>query len=195
MALGKSTLAKLIAGIIKPTKGKVLIEGKDTKKKQNFLEIRRQIGIVFQNPETQIIFNNVEDEMRFGLENLGIDKQEEKISQALKKVGLEGTNKQEAFTLSLGQKQRLCIASVLAMQTKYIVFDEPTAMLDPKGKKDIYKIVKQLKQDGYTIIYVTNVIEEIELADEIWEIADGTIKNTFASQEVSIEELVKEYEQ
>lgn len=195
MALGKSTLAKLIAGIIKPTKGKVLIEGKDTKKKQNFLEIRRQIGIVFQNPETQIIFNNVEDEMRFGLENLGIDKQEEKISQALKKVGLEGTNKQEAFTLSLGQKQRLCIASVLAMQTKYIVFDEPTAMIDPKGKKDIYKIVKQLKQDGYTIIYVTNVIEEIELADEIWEIADGTIKNTFASQEVSIEELVKEYEQ
>ena len=155
---GKSTLAKLIAGIVKPTSGEVLIEGNSTKKKENFLPIRKQVGIVFQNPENQIIFNSVEDEIRFPLENLKIGDVEEKITKVLTKVGLEGKEKQEAYTLSLGQKQRLTIASVLAMETKYIVLDEPTAMLDPKGKEEIYKIVKELKQEGYSIIYITNII-------------------------------------
>ncbi len=132
MAHGKSTLAKLIAGIIKPTNGEILIDEKNTKKKENFLPIRKQIGIVFQNPENQIIFNSVEDEIRFPLDNLKIENQDEIIKEVLEKVGLQGKEKQESYTLSLGQKQRLTIATVLAMQTKYIVLDEPTAMLDPK---------------------------------------------------------------
>ena len=107
---GKSTLAKLISGIVKPTYGEVLIEEKSTKKKGNFLPIRKDVGIVFQNPENQIIFNSVEDEIRFPLENLKIGDVEEKITKALKRVGLEGKEKREAYTLSLGQKQRLTIA-------------------------------------------------------------------------------------
>lgn len=177
---GKSTLAKLISGIVKPTSGEVLIEGKSTKKKENFLPIRKEVGIVFQNPENQIIFNSVEDEIRFPLENLKIENIDPKIVEALKKVGLEGKEKEEAYTLSLGQKQRLTIASVLAMETKYIVLDEPTAMLDPKGKEEIYKIVKELKQEGYSIIYITNIIDEILLSDEIWVMEEGSIKTTFA---------------
>lgn len=184
MAHGKSTLAKIIAGIIKPSKGDILVEEKNTKEKKNFLEIRKEIGIVFQNPENQIIFNNVEDEMKFALENLKIDNKEEKIKQALKKVGLEGKEKEETYSLSLGQKQRLCIASVLSMETKYIVLDEPTAMLDPKGKEEIYEIVKKLKQDGYTIIYVTNIIDEILLSDEIWVVEEGCIKDSFSKKDI-----------
>lgn len=193
MAHGKSTLAKIIAGIVKPTKGEVLVEGKNTKNKADFLSIRKQVGIVFQNPENQIIFNCIEDEMKFPLENLKIKNPEEKIKEALKKVGLEGKEKQEAYNLSLGQKQRLTIATVLAMQTKYIVLDEPTAMLDPKGKEEIYEIVKKLKQEGYTIIYITNIIDEILLSDEIWLIEKGKIKDSFAKVDIleHIEEIKK----
>lgn len=190
---GKSTLAKLIAGIVKPTSGEVLIEGNSTKKKENFLPIRKDVGIVFQNPENQIIFNSVEDEIRFPLENLKIENVEEKITKALKKVGLEGKEKQEAYTLSLGQKQRLTIASVLAMETKYIVLDEPTAMLDPKGKEEVYNIVKELKQEGYSIIYITNIIDEILLSDEIWVMEEGSIKATFAKKDIL--EHIQEIEQ
>lgn len=184
MVLGKSTIAKLISGIVKPTKGKILIDEKDTSQKENFFDIRKKVGIVFQNPDNQIIFNQVEDEMRFALENLKIKEQDKKIKDALKKVGLEGKEDKEAYTLSLGQKQRLCIASVLAMQTKYIVLDEPTAMLDPNGKEEIYKIVKELKKDNYTIIYITNVIDEILLSDEIWIMEDGTLKKSFAKSDI-----------
>lgn len=191
--LGKSTLAKLIAGITKPTSGEVFVEGKDTKKKEHFLEVRKQVGIVFQNPENQIIFNSVEDEIRFPLENLKLDNIEKRTKEALKKVGLEDKQNKEAYTLSLGQKQRLTIASVLAMNTPYIVLDEPTAMLDPKGKDEITKIVKSLKQEGYTIIYITNIIDEILLSDEIWLMEEGKIKTTFAKKEIL--EHIEEIEQ
>lgn len=193
MAHGKSTLAKIIAGIVKPTTGDVFIEGKNTKKKEDFLSIRKEVGIVFQNPENQIIFNSIEDEIRFPLENLKLENIEEKIKEALKKVGLAGKEKQEAYTLSLGQKQRLTIATVLAMQTKYIVLDEPTAMLDPKGKEEVYEIVKRLKKEGYTIIYITNIIDEILLSDEIWVMEDGIIKDSFAK--VDILDHIEEIEQ
>lgn len=193
MVHGKSTLAKIIAGILKPKEGEVLIEGKNTKKKEDFLDIRKKVGIVFQNPENQIIFNSVEDEMKFPLENLKIEDKETKIKEALKKVGLEGKEKQEAYTLSLGQKQRLTIATVLAMETKYIVLDEPTAMLDPKGKEEIYKIVQALKKEGYSIIYITNIIDEILLSDEIWIMDEGRIINSFSKKDIleHIEEIRK----
>ena len=193
MVHGKSTLAKIIAGIVKPTSGDVFIEGKNTKRKEDFLSIRKEVGIVFQNPENQIIFNSIEDEIRFPLENLKLENKEEKIKEALKKVGLAGKEKQEAYTLSLGQKQRLTIATVLAMQTKYIVLDEPTAMLDPKGKEEVYEIVKRLKKEGYTIIYITNIIDEILLSDEIWVMEDGIIKDSFAK--VDILDHIEEIEQ
>lgn len=193
MVHGKSTLAKIIAGIVKPTSGDVFIEEKNTKRKEDFLSIRKEVGIVFQNPENQIIFNSIEDEIRFPLENLKLENIEEKIKEALKKVGLEGKEKQEAYTLSLGQKQRLTIATVLAMQTKYIVLDEPTAMLDPKGKEEVYEIVKRLKKEGYTIIYITNIIDEILLSDEIWVMEDGIIKDSFAK--VDILDHIEEIEQ
>ena len=193
MVHGKSTLAKIIAGIVKPTSGDVFIEGKNTKRKEDFLSIRKEVGIVFQNPENQIIFNSIEDEIRFPLENLKLENIEEKIKEALKKVGLAGKEKQEAYTLSLGQKQRLTIATVLAMQTKYIVLDEPTAMLDPKGKEEVYEIVKRLKKEGYTIIYITNIIDEILLSDEIWVMEDGIIKDSFAK--VDILDHIEEIEQ
>ena len=106
MVHGKSTLAKIIAGIVKPTSGDVFIEGKNTKRKEDFLSIRKEVGIVFQNPENQIIFNSIEDEIRFPLENLKLENIEEKIKEALKKVGLAGKEKKEEYTLSLGQKQR-----------------------------------------------------------------------------------------
>lgn len=182
-----------MAGIIKPMEGEVFVEGDSTKKKDNFLKIRKQVGIVFQNPENQIIFNLVEDEIRFPLENLKLDNIEERTKKALKKVGLEDKKNEEAYTLSLGQKQRLTIASVLAMNTPYIVLDEPTAMLDPKGKDEIYKIVKNLKQEGYTIIYITNIIDEILLSDEIWLMEEGRIKTTFAKQDIL--EHIEEIEQ
>ena len=181
---GKSTLAKLLAGIIKPNEGEVIIEGKNTKKKENFIPIRKQVGIVFQNPENQIIFNSVEDEIRFPLENLEIEPKDEIIKNVLEKVGLAGKEKQEAYTLSLGQKQRLTIATVLAMQTKYIVLDEPTAMLDPIGKDEIYEIVKRLRKEGYTIIYITNIIDEILLADSIWVMEEGNIKHVFPKKDI-----------
>ena len=193
MVHGKSTIAKLIAGIIKPTVGDIVIDGKNTKKKENFLSIRKNVGIVFQNPENQIIFNCVEDEMRFPLENLKVENIDEKIKEALKKVGLEGKENYEAYTLSLGQKQRLTIGTVLAMETKYIVLDEPTAMLDPKGKDEIYNIIRQLKKEGYTIIYVTNIIDEILLADEIWIMNSGKMQNIIRKEEIFnyIEEIEK----
>ncbi len=181
---GKSTLAKLIAGIIKPSNGEILINGMNTKNKENFLSIRKQVGIVFQNPENQIIFNSVQDEMNFPLENLKLENKEERIKNALKKVGLEGSEKKDTYSLSLGQKQRLTIATVLAMETKYIVLDEPTAMLDPKGKEEIYKIIQNLKQDGYTIIYVTNIIDEILLSDEVWIMENGYLKNSFPKEDI-----------
>lgn len=190
---GKSTLAKLIAGILKPKEGHILINGKDTKEKKHFLDIRKEIGIVFQNPENQIIFNHVKDEMIFALENLKLENKEERIKEALKRVGLEGKQDDEAYHLSLGQKQRLTIASVLAMGTKYIVLDEPTAMIDPNGKEEIYNIIKTLKKEGYTIIYVTNVIDEIFLSDEIWLIENGRIKSIF--QKENLLEHSKELEE
>ena len=184
MVHGKSTLAKLNAGIIKPSNGEILINGMNTKNKENFLSIRKQVGIVFQNPENQIIFNSVQDEMNFPLENLKLENKEERIKNALKKVGLEGSEKKDTYSLSLGQKQRLTIATVLAMETKYIVLDEPTAMLDPKGKEEIYKIIQNLKQDGYTIIYVTNIIDEILLSDEVWIMENGYLKNSFPKKDI-----------
>lgn len=181
---GKSTLLKLIGGITKPTKGQATVDGIDLKDKKNFMEIRKKVGIVFQNPENQIIFNNVHDDIAFGIKNLGLDNLENRIKESLKTVNMEEHENREAYDLSMGQKQRITIASVLSMGTKYLVMDEPTAMLDSEGKETVYEIVKKLKQQGYTIIYATNVMDEILYSDKVIIMEKGEIVKSFKPTEI-----------
>lgn len=183
---GKSTLAKLISGLEKPTKGDVIVNRIDTKSKKETIELRKNVGIVFQNPENQIIFNKVYDDIEFGMKNLCVNSKNTKnaIESALKKVGMQDFIKKETFELSLGQKQRIAIASVLALNTKIIVFDEPTTMLDPEGKKEIYDILESLKQQGYTIIYITNAIDEILLADRVIILKNKQIQREFYKKDI-----------
>lgn len=183
---GKSTLAKLISGLEKPTKGDVIVNEINTKSKKETIELRRNVGIVFQNPENQILFNKVYDDIEFGMKNLSVNSNntENTIKAALEKVGMQEYIKKETFELSLGQKQRITIASVLALNTKIIVLDEPTTMLDPEGKKAIYDILKNLKQLGFTIVYITNVIDEILLADRVIVIKNKQIQKEFYKKEI-----------
>ncbi len=188
---GKSTLLKLIGGITKPTKGQAMIDNIDLSSKKNFMDIRKKVGIVFQNPENQIIFNNVHDDIAFGIKNLGLDNLENRIKQALKTVNMEEHENAEAYDLSMGQKQRITIASALSMGTKYLVMDEPTAMLDSEGKETVYEIVKRLKTEGYTIIYSTNVMDEILYSDRVIVMEKGRIVKDFKASEIldNIEDL------
>ena len=183
---GKSTISKLITGLEKPTKGDVIINGINTKDKKRSLELRKTIGIVFQNPENQIVFNKVYDDIEFGMKNLSsnIENIESRIELALQKVGMYEYINKDTFELSLGQKQRIAIAGILALDTKIIVLDEPTTMLDPEGKKAIYEIVKSLNKQGYTVIYITNVIDEILLADRIIMLKQGNIENEFNKNDI-----------
>lgn len=183
---GKSTLARLIAGIEFPTNGSVIVNKIDTKNKKTVLDLRKNVGMVFQNPENQIIFNRVYDDIIFGMKNIKIAKNEieEKVKSALKKVEMLEYINHDTYELSLGQKQRIAIAGVLALDTKIIVFDEPTTMLDPLGKKAIYKIAKDLKQQGYTIIYITNAIDEILLSDRIIVLNNGKIETEFLKNDI-----------
>lgn len=181
---GKSTLARLISAIDKPTQGKVKVDEIDTIDKKQFLEIRKKIGIVFQNPENQLIFGNVHDDIMFALKNLKLENAEERIKTALEKTQMEKFQNNNSFELSMGQKQRITIASVLAVDTKYIVLDEPTAMIDPKGKEKIHNIISNLKKEGKTVIYITNVIDEILLADRIIILDKGEVVHSFYKTEI-----------
>ncbi len=181
---GKSTLGKLISGIIKPKKGKILMDDLDMADAKNKEAIRKKIGIVFQNPENQIIFNHVADEVSFALRGLEEKEIEQRIESSLEKVHMKDKSKEDLYELSLGQKQRVVIAEVLAKQPKYIVFDEPTTMIDSKGKEEIYHIVEELKKEGYTIVYITNVAEEMLLADRIIILHEGQI-----AEEIKREDL------
>lgn len=180
---GKSTLAKLIAGIIKPTKGNVLVDEINTKNKKEYIDLRKKIGIVFQNPENQILFNNIYDELGFALNNLGLQDKDLRINQALEKVHLKKEKIGDIAELSLGQKQRVAIAGVLAVNPKYIILDEPTTMIDSEGKETVYNIIQSLKQSGYTIIYITNNTEEILLADRIIILDDGQVAEDIKREE------------
>ena len=184
MVLGKSTLAKVISGIEVPNKGQVLIDDINTINKKDFLEVRKKVGIVFQNPENQILFNNVFDDIAFTMKNLKIENYEEKIKDALKKLDMEKYINSESYDLSLGQKQRVTIAGVVAASPKYIVLDEPTTMIDPLGKEEIYKLIKKLRKQNYTIIYITNLIDEILLSDRVLVIEDGKIIKSFLKNEI-----------
>jgi len=181
---GKSTFAKLLAGIIKPTKGEIFVDEINTKDKKEYINLRKKIGIVFQNPENQIIFNNIDDELSFALKNLKLDDTELRIEEALKKVKIDKSKIEELDELSLGQKQKITIAGVLAVNPEYIVFDEPTTMIDSEGKEAVYKIINTLKENGYTIIYITNNTEEIILADKIMILDNGQIVEQIKKEEL-----------
>lgn len=183
---GKSTLGKLIAGILKLKNGQILIDDLDISNRKNEKEIRNKIGIVFQNPENQIIFNNIYDEISFSLKHLPKDEIQNRIHKALEEVQMLDFLEKDLYTLSLGQKQRIMIAEILAKYPKYLVLDEPTTMIDSLGKEKIYEIIQQLKNDGYTIICITNLADEILLADRTLLLDHGNIV-----AEIKKEELVE----
>jgi energy-coupling factor transport system ATP-binding protein len=181
---GKSTLAMLLSGLEKPSRGKILAGGVNTRNKKDFLRLRKTIGIVFQNPENQLVFERVRDDIGFGLKNLGLDQAEidARIEAVNQKMHIEHFT--GSFELSMGQKQRVAIASVLAMEPECVIFDEPTAMLDPKGKKDIHNIIIDLHKQGLTIVYVTNVIDEVLSADRIVILTNGRITGEVRREEL-----------
>lgn len=181
---GKSTLAKLISGIIKPSKGEVIVNDINTKDKKEHINLRKTIGIVFQNPENQILFNNIDDELAFALRNLSLDNQEQRINQALEKVKIKREDIGDIDEMSLGQKQRIAIASVLAVDPQYIVLDEPTTMIDGEGKEAVYNIIKELVKEKYTILYITNNTEETLLADRILVLDEGRIVEQINRNEI-----------
>ncbi len=175
---GKSTLARLINAINIPRKGDVFINGINTKEEKYLWEIRRKIGMVFQNPDNQIVASVVENDVAFGLENLGFPSQEirERVDKALSMVGLSMYKKSEPHYLSGGQKQRLAIAGVLAMEPECIVFDEPTSMLDPRGRKEVRLLIRELNEKkGITILLITQDMEEVLLSRRVIALLNGEI--------------------
>ena len=175
---GKSTVAKLVNGILVPTKGKVTVAGMDTADEDKTVDIRRNVGMVFQNPDNQIVATIVEDDVAFGPENLGVEPSEirKAVDTALKAVGMYEFRKREPHRLSGGQKQRVAIAGVIAMNTKCIVMDEPTAMLDPQGRKEVIDTVMKLnKEFGITVILITHFMDEAVKADRVVVMDDGCI--------------------
>ncbi|MBR3498431.1 MAG: energy-coupling factor transporter ATPase [Selenomonadaceae bacterium] len=174
---GKSTLAKHFNALLLPTGGKIFVDGLDTAREENLWRVRENVGMVFQNPDSEIVAAIVEDDVAFGLENLGIapEKIRERVDLALDAVNMSDYKKFAPSKLSGGQKQRIAIAGVIAMQTKIIVFDEPTAMLDPQGRREILEMVKRLHAQGKTIIYITHFMEEAAAAQRIFLMEGGRI--------------------
>lgn len=167
---GKSTFAKHLNAILYPTEGAVFVDGKKTTKKDNLWDVRRTAGMVFQNPDNQIIGQVVEEDVGFGPENMGVPTKEiwERVEESLKAVGMYEYRKHSPNKLSGGQKQRVSIAGVLAMHPKCIILDEPTAMLDPKGRKEVIRAVRALNQvENITVILITHYMEEVIYADKV----------------------------
>ena len=181
---GKSTLAKLISGILIPKEGNIYIDDINTRNKKTKLELRKKIGILFQNPENQIIFPVVKDDLEFALKNLGLDNKEERIKTALELTGMNDFYNKETYGLSLGQKQRINIAGLLAVNNKYIVMDEPTTMIDTLGKEKIHDIILSLRKKGYTFIIVTNNADEILLGDRIIILENKKIKKIINKSDI-----------
>ena len=176
---GKSTIGKLISGILKLKEGKILlIDDIDLSKRKNRELINSKVGIVFQNPDSQIIFGNIKDEFSY------ITQDEAVIDEVLKYVDMFEYKNNDLYYLSLGQKQRIMIAEVLAKQPQYIIFDEPTTMIDSIGKEKIYKIIQKLKNEGYTIICITNLADEILLADRTIILNNGKIVEQIEKSEL-----------
>ena len=176
---GKSTLAKHMNAILVPDEGKVIVDGIDSSEEENVFEIRRRVGMVFQNPDNQIVANVVEDDVAFAPENLGVPSAEirERVDAALRQVGMYEYRTHAPHLLSGGQKQRVAIAGVIAMQPKIIVLDEPTAMLDPQGREEVLSTVTKLcREKGMTVVLITHHMDECIGADKLVIMSNGYIK-------------------
>lgn len=173
---GKSTLAKIIDGILEPSTGDVIVYGKNSKDRSLIWDIHKDVGMVFQNPDNQIVANIVEEDVAFGLENLGLDSEEikERVACNLDSVNMKKFRKHSPNELSGGQKQRITVAGVLAMKPKCIIFDEPTSMLEPHGREDVLSVIHQL-HGKVTIILITHHMEETLQADRIFVLNQGKV--------------------
>ncbi len=175
---GKSTLAKHFNAILLPTSGKVYVHGIDTAEEDKIFNIRQNVGMVFQNPDNQIVATIVEEDVAFALENLGIEPKEirQRVDNALKTVGMYEYKNHAPHQLSGGQKQRVAIAGIIAMRPDCIVLDEPTAMLDPQGRKEVLKTIRQLNKDyGITVVLITHYMDEAAKADRVIVMDNGII--------------------
>lgn len=183
---GKSTLARCLNGLLLPTEGEILVDGMDTSDDECIWDIRKKIGMVFQNPDNQIVSSMVEDEVAFGPENIGVDNPElrKRVDNALKAVGMYEYRNREAHKLSGGQKQRIAIAGAVAMRPDCIVLDEPTAMLDPKGRSQVMKVIRELNEQGITIILITHFMEEVAEADRVLVMKSGQLLRDSAPKDV-----------
>lgn len=175
---GKSTLAKLLNGLLQPTSGDVVVDGLNTKNEETIWQLRSNTGMVFQNPDNQIVATIVEEDVAFGPENLGIETKEirKRVDQALKSVGMSEYARRAPHMLSGGQKQRIAIAGILAISPKYIILDEPTAMLDPVGRKEVMSTIEYLnKEEKKTIILITHYMDEAARANRLVVMEKGQI--------------------
>ena len=190
---GKSTLAKHFNSILLPTGGKVYVCGIDTSNEERILQVRRNVGMVFQNPDNQIVANVVEEDVAFGPENLGVSSPEirHRVNKALKQVGMYDYREHAPHLLSGGQKQRVAIAGIIAMEPKCIILDEPTAMLDPRGRREVVETIGRLnKEKGITVVLITHHMDEAAKADRVVVLhkgkvtADGTPEEVFSQVEL-----------
>ncbi len=191
---GKSTFAKQLDAILLPTDGTVWIQGLDTSKEENLWKVRKKTGMVFQNPDNQIIGNIVEEDVGFGPENMGIPTDEiwKRVDESLEAVGMTAYRMKSPNKLSGGQKQRVAIAGVMAMRPQCIVLDEPTAMLDPNGRREVVKTVHELnRQEGITVVLITHYMEEVIHADRVIVMDDGRVVMDGTPREIfsRVEEL------
>ena len=193
---GKSTLAKHLNAILTPTEGTVWVDGMDTTNEDYLWDIRQKAGMVFQNPDNQIIANIVEEDVGFGPENIGVPTEEiwKRVEESLKAVGMYSYRKHSPNKLSGGQKQRIAIAGIMAMKPECIVLDEPTAMLDPNGRKEVIRTVKQLNEkEKVTVILITHYMEEVIYADKVIVMDKGKVVMEGTPREIfsEVEELKK----
>lgn len=183
---GKSTLAKLTNGLLIPSEGSVKIFGIDTSEKGSIFEIRKNVGMVFQNPDNQMVASIVEEDVAFGPENLGVPQPEivERVESALEAVGMSDFAKNSPHKLSGGQKQRIAIAGALAIRPQVLVLDESTAMLDPQGRREVLEVAHKLNADGMTVVLITHFMEEVLDCDQVVVMSDGHFVATGAPMEI-----------
>lgn len=192
---GKSTLAKCLNGLILPTSGDVYVDGMNTRDDEKLWDIRSRVGMVFQNPDNQIVSSIVEDDVAFGPENLGIPPEEirRRVDSALKQVGMYEHRHKGAHMLSGGQKQRIAIAGAIAMRPECIVFDEPTAMLDPKGREAVLEMIHELNSEGITTILITHYMSEAVQAGRIIVMKKGKVLSDSTPRQLfSDRDLIRE---
>lgn len=184
---GKSTFAKHLNALVMPTEGTVWVDSMDTREEENTLKVRQTAGMVFQNPDNQIVGTLVDEEVGFGPENIGVPTEEiwERVEKSLKAVGMYAFRNQSPNKLSGGQKQRVAIAGIVAMKPKCIVLDEPTAMLDPLGRKDVLNVLHELnRQENVTVILITHYMEEVIDIDKLYVMDDGKLVMSGTPREI-----------